>query len=421
MRRCILCLAGFCVLLWFFWGCSMEENEPQVLDPVLNKAEFLIGEVVSDTEINFKFSSPVKVTLLFFNPNLEVESVEDGSTVKVCLEEDLEPDMVLMAGLFAEDEWGNGLSVVIPLETGKNIHNPEQPDSDPEATQFLVCNVISETEIEFVFSSPIELKDLSFNRIFDFESDVDSNIVKVTLDEGLAPGTRIEAELLAEDEWGNELNVLVPFYSRNSRVPKLLINELRTEYSKPKGEFIEFKMGTDGNLGALRVFAAGNNKNPMIYEFPSVEVKEGEYVVLHLRTWETHLDELGENLDESSGTDSSSLARDLWISGSSELLRKTDAIYVLDQDDNILDAIMISDSPLLVWEKNYLAEAAEFLFISDAWKSESGTVCKPVDEVSSAKINTSYAKSISRYETAEDTNTAFDWYISAIATPGLKN
>jgi hypothetical protein len=182
-------------------------------------------------------------------------------------------------------------------------------------------------------------------------------------------------------------------------------------------------MLSGGNLGALRVFVAGNDKDPLLYEFEPVEVKEGEYVVLHLRTLEGALckDEYGENLNESGGTDSCPTARDFWIPGSAKLLHKTDAVYVLDQDDWVLDAVMLAESPALLWDKTYFSDAAEFLFSQGAWKSATGTVCGPVDAVNSSGITST--KSISRDETAENTHTAADWYVTATSgtTPGLPN
>jgi hypothetical protein len=262
--------------------------------------------------------------------------------------------------------------------------------------------------------------------------------IRVSYSNGPGPGERLTADILAEDSSGNTINVLVPLRARNNRIPALVINELRTEYSKPKCEFIELKTLQAGNLGALRVFIAGNNKAPMVYEFPSIEVKSGEYITLHLRTTEeSNCDELGSNLEESGGSDSSPTARDIWIPGSNKLLHKTDAIYLLDQDDLVVDAVMISESADPWWNKDYLAEAAEFLYEASkssvngspgrglserAWKSPTGTVCSPADAIRST--GTTLTRTICRDETVkENSGTAVEWYITAnsSATPGKPN
>jgi len=182
-------------------------------------------------------------------------------------------------------------------------------------------------------------------------------------------------------------------------------------------------MLSDGNLAALCVFVAGNNKPTKIYEFKSVEVKEGEYVVLHLRTLEESCkDEYGERLDVSGGTDSCPTARDLWVPDSNKLLHKTEAVYVQDQNGWVLDAVMLSESSSESWGKTYFTEAADFLFDKDVWKSPAGMVCIPSDAVNTSGIKTSTAKSICRNENAENTHTKADWYVTTQGiTPGLPN
>ncbi|MDR2480180.1 MAG: hypothetical protein LBD48_12835 [Treponema sp.] len=292
-----------------------------------------------------------------------------------------------------------------------------------EAPVFLACKTVSETELEFQFSLPVKVVSLRFSPALAVDSIEDGNTVRVCLGESPGPGERITADLLAEDARGNTINALVPLRTRNSRIPALRINELRTEYSKPKVEFIELKMLSAGNLGALRVFIGGYNKNPLIYEFNAVEVAEGEYILLHLRTVEEGCrDEYGEKLDESGGTEAPADVRDFWIPGNKEVLHKTEAVYVLDQDDQVIDAVMLTETADPWWQKEALAEAAELLFKQGAWQSAEGKICGPANAVISGK--TSATQTICRDEVAAgDTNTAADWYIAAksCATPGKPN
>jgi hypothetical protein len=292
----------------------------------------------------------------------------------------------------------------------------------PPALVFLRYEIVSETEIVFEFSQPISLISLGLKPELKFNAAAKGNDVKIILTEKPEPASLIEVDLQVKDEYGKTDREQVSFRTKNNRVPKMQINELRTEYSKPKAEFIEFKMLSDGNLGAVRVFVVGNYKKPLLYEFAPVEVRENDYVVLHLRTYEdSWVDELGENLDESGGTDSCSTARDFWIPGSTELFHKTDAVYVLDQDDKVLDAVMIAEKPDSLWGKDYFAKTAEFLYSKGAWRSPAGTVCSPANAVDSSK--TTATQTICRDETVENTHTAADWYITAksCATPGLPN
>jgi hypothetical protein len=292
-----------------------------------------------------------------------------------------------------------------------------------ESPVFLSCQAVSETEINFRFSQPVKVMSLHFSPALMLDEVENGSTIRVTFNEGPGPGQRLTADLLAEDNNGNTINVLVPLLTRNSRIPPLLINEMRTEYSKPKCEFIEFKTLQAGNLGALRLFIAGNYKAPMVYEFPPVEVAAGEYITLHLRTTEeTNCDELGKNLAESGGADSSPTARDLWIPGASKLLHKTDVIYLLDQDNRVVDSVLLSESGDPWWGKDYFADAAEFLFKAGAWESSDGKICSPADAVSSS--GTTLTRTICRDETLKQSSgTAADWYITAnsSATPGKPN
>ena len=293
-----------------------------------------------------------------------------------------------------------------------------------EAPVFLTCKAVSGTEIDFEFSLPVKVVSLHFFPSVEVESIEEGSVVRVSFSEGPGPGEKLTADLLAQDEKGNTINVLVPFRTRNDRIPAMLINELRTEYSKPKAEFIEFKILEAGNLGALRVFIVGNYKAPLVYEFLPVEVAAGEYVMLHLRTMEElNRDEYGSNKDESGGVDAIAGVRDFWAPGTAKLLHKTDMVYVLDQDDRVIDAIMLSENPDPWWNKDYFAEAADFLFQQGAWKSPDGKIAGPKDAVDSFNIKTAMTRSISRDEATPDTNTAADWYITATSgiTPGKPN
>ncbi|MDR0585274.1 MAG: hypothetical protein LBG57_13150 [Treponema sp.] len=291
-----------------------------------------------------------------------------------------------------------------------------------EAPVFLACRAASETEIDFQFSLPVKVVSLRFSPSLVVDSVENGSTVKVNIGQNTVPGERFTADLLAEDEKGNTINVLAPLRTRNNRVPALRINEVRTEYSKPKVEFIELKILEAGNLGALRVYAVGNSKNPLIYEFASAEVSAGEYVVLHLRTLdEANRDEYGKNLGESGGAEADTGARDFWAPGATKLLHKTDAIYIADQDDRVIDAVMLAENPDPWWNKEYFAEAADLLFGQGAWKSADGKIAGPAGAVNAGATTTT--RSICRDETKEDTNTAADWYItvSSGATPGKPN
>jgi len=311
---------------------------------------------------------------------------------------------------------------------------PETPGASPvkgsssSALLYLNCRAVSQEEVEFVFSRSVTIKYLNFEPELQVASVENGSTVKVKFKEKTGSGKMINANLLAEDGKKNTLNVLVSFRTRNDRMPKLVINEICTESASAaagkKEEFIEFKTKSAGNLGAMRVVINGNSTaaKETIYEFSPVEVKKDEYIVLHLRTYNPDSkDEYTENLDESTGINASSTARDFWMSGETKLLHKTAMIYVLDQDDNVLDAVILSENQDNWWTKDYFVETAAFLFNKGEWKSADGNVYTPQDAVASAKATNT--RTICRDETVEDSNSAKDWYVTdtSCATPGKPN
>jgi hypothetical protein len=297
-----------------------------------------------------------------------------------------------------------------------------------QAPVFLNYKALSENEIAFEFSREVKVTSLRLEPSIVVASVEDGSTVKVTLNENAAPGMQLTADLLAEDEHKNSINVIIPFRTRNNRMPKLVINEICTEYSNAaagkKEEFIEFKMKSAGNLGAMRIVINGNSNaaKKTVYEFLPVEVKKDEYMVLHLRTFdESSKDEYTNALDESVGLLASPTARDFWMPGNTKLMHKIAMIYVLDQDDKVIDAVILSENPDNWWTKDYFAETAEFLFNKGSWKSADGGVCGPKDAASSK--GTTNTRTICRDETVENSGTAKDWYVTVTsgATPGKPN
>jgi hypothetical protein len=313
-----------------------------------------------------------------------------------------------------------------------NIEQEETDDYEPDITEivppeFVDFNLLSKKEIRFNFTTAVNNIFCAFTPHQEIESIQDGKTVKINLKESLELQTEFLIELNVKDAWDNSLSVEVPLFV-NDWIPKIEINELRTEYSKDasRAEFVEFKVKSAGNLGGLRLYIMYNSKKPFVFDFPPVDVKQGEYITLHLRTLENScINELGENLSESEGTDSSPIARDLWISGSLKLLHKTDIVYLQDANGRILDAVILNEEPGETWKKNqsHFTEIIENLYNSGAWKSEDGNLPGPFDTIDTSTIKSSATKSISRYENKENTHTAKDWHITNTGgvSPGLPN
>jgi len=291
--------------------------------------------------------------------------------------------------------------------------------------EFVDFNLYSKKEIRFNFTTAVNNVFCTFTPHQEIERVQDGKTVKIYLKENLELQTEFLIELNVKDNWDNSLSVEVPLFV-NDWVPKIEINELRTKHdsSKKRAEFIEFKVKSAGDLNGLQIYIMWNSKKQYVFDLKPVDVKSGEYVVFHLRTLEdTCVDELGEDLSESIGIDSSPNARDLWVPGSEEWLHETDIVYLQDANGRILDAIVMNAAPAETWNKNqsHFTKIVEDLYNKGVWKSADGNLPGPLDAVDTSK--TSATKTICRYEGKENTHTAKDWYITDLnkASPGMPN
>ncbi|GHV84796.1 hypothetical protein AGMMS50230_04040 [Spirochaetia bacterium] len=282
--------------------------------------------------------------------------------------------------------------------------------TDAAAPVFYGYKTQADGEVSFQFSRPVEVSSVYFDPPLEAEVSGQGETVTVRFNSSLPGGSRVTADLLVEDENRNTLNVLVNFRTRNSRMPAMVINEIRTEYSKPKAEFVELRVLAAGNLGALRLFAAYDKTEP-IFEFPPVEVKAGDYIVVHTRSIEEGIvDETG-SVNASKGTDASS-ARDFWLPGTLKL-HSTNAVYLMDQDDRIIDGITLVNSKYK-W-KDSVAAAADEMARQGAWVGTGADNAVNSDGTTSTRTICRTA--------GKDTNSAADWYItvSSGVTPGTVN
>jgi len=307
----------------------------------------------------------------------------------------------------------------------------EAPDpAHPEPPQLLSLEVVSATELGFEFSVPVRVLSLTFEPSLEIASIGEGSRVRVLLGQSLEPGMRVVAAISAEDGDGNAFSDSVHFERKDDSeegdeplppppdedAPRLLINEIRTEFSSPRVEFVEFRALSAGNLGGLRVFVyRSGSRTPTEFEFPPTRVAEGDFVVLHLRTLDVPA------VDETAG------AHNFRIEGNASRLNKTSAVYVLDGEGNALAAVMLSESDDPSWwegsSRAHFAEVAQFLFDLGAWKSADGSLASPADAVDTSRVGTAVTRSVSRDETVPNTDTAADWYVTANngATPGAPN
>lgn len=286
-------------------------------------------------------------------------------------------------------------------------------------------DVVSENELAAAFTAPVSvsragvvLPDSGSESLpVSWQASPDGLQVAFSVADRLGIGTPAVFSAMVKDAHGNTLSFDIPYTGFNNRVPVMKINEIRTEYSKPKVEYVELYVLKGGNLSGVAIQNPMNAIKP-VYEFPSVEVAAGEYIVYHLRSVEEGLvDETGA-VDVSAGTDARSGARDFWDNLTKSPLKKTNALLLRERNGgSIMDAFLSAEADATVWPNDAVHLAAEEAFSSGAWK--------PGALVSDAfcSTGTTLTRTIGRNERSADTDLAADWKIcpTSKCSPGETN
>ncbi len=245
----------------------------------------------------------------------------------------------------------------------------------------------------------------------------DENGIRFLLGQTVGIGVQAALTATVTDVRGNSLSFSLPFTGYNDRVASLLINEIRTDYSKPKVEYIEFRVMKGGNLGGIEIFNAMNTVRPF-WEFPAVEVAAGDYVLYHLRSVEGGLVNETGAIDVSAGIDARPGARDFWDTLSSAPLKKTNVLLVRERKGGkIMDALLCAESEKTAWPNDTVQTAAEVAVAAGTWL--------PGALVADAAISsgTSPTRTLGRNEYSGDSGTKLDWTICGTGkcTPGAVN
>ena len=139
----------------------------------------------------------------------------------------------------------------------------------------------------------------------------------VSLAADQAPGADYALAGEVDDLVGNRTRFLLRFAGWNGRAPPLAITEVQTGKNDSKAnthrDYVELQAQADGNLGGEELSWASSVKAAS-YRFRGMEVRKGDYIVLHLAPEgiAEEKDELGTDLAASGGIDASATGRDLW-------------------------------------------------------------------------------------------------------------
>lgn len=241
---------------------------------------------------------------------------------------------------------------------------------------------------------------------------------------------------------GNSVHYERNFIGFNQNPAKLIISEICTKYDKAQGisDFIEFFCIKSGNAYGLVISGAQKGAG-YDYEFPSVELKAGEYVTVHSKSYsqEECVNETGEELNLSTAIRSCNEGRDLWREGEENVFTNNDVIVLKDNNtDKICDGILLSESGKSNWSKNLQKEYSKLLYENGIWKSGSEpenafitdratTIHRSVSRKNVNEIYNSYKEEAVELISSD----ASDWYLTdkktvnkeiiSGATPGFAN
>ncbi|MCR5400440.1 MAG: hypothetical protein K6E78_02465 [Treponema sp.] len=284
------------------------------------------------------------------------------------------------------------LFVISPLSCRLSGGVIELVSSDYECPRLLSYSVEDSSSMRFAFSRAVSLDNLSVfpeNSVFSTDYEFSSSIkegacfVQMKFSEPLLAGREYNIYGEAKDSLGNSLSFCLPFKGYNSNVAELEIIEVHPKYqgeSKGNGvfknEYVLFEVIKSGNLSSLS-FISGQDGEDKAYFFPSIEVKKGEKIALHLRNkGQGCISEREEDITLSFAAYSSNSVRDLWLENESARLGDEQDVLVLinSQDKKVVSAFCYSSSSLMqnhFWKSKYMQELADKAFEDGCWEQGS--------------------------------------------------
>lgn len=258
--------------------------------------------------------------------------------------------------------------------------------------------VLDENSIEVQFNKEVSVKEAKVSKLDSSEQSSldalgenavganavlseDAKTVVYEFQESTDIGERYQLFSEIEDSRGNSLTFAIPFEGYNNRIPILIITELQgaTGDKTVKGvktkrcEYIVLRALTAGNLAGIELYSA-RYKGLSEYRFPAIEVKAGEHIMIHLRTYEgqDYTEELGDDLSLDKNNDESwDTIRDLYYENSDPCASKEYDIVLLRNRTTakVMDALLYT---LESKKENYskLSAAEKLAMDEGKWKSE---------------------------------------------------
>lgn len=334
---------------------------------------------------------------------------------------------------------------VCPMSCRSSVESLELLSGDfsvPKITKFCAT---SSNSARIDFSREVELKNTELfltneiSSLGNAECKYEENSVLLEFQNETVIGIDYKVEGMAFDSSGNSLTFSVPFKGFNSNPAKVIITELRNAYGTKtsngekvhRSEFVELYVLKDGNLSGLEIVSAANGDKTK-FVLPAVEVKEGDYVTMHMRMiiaegldGEGMHNELEDNLRLSTHEDSCDTSRDLWSECTKKPFAASDIVVLRNSNTfEILDAVVFAKSDCAEWKKG-ISDFASVVSESEIWQGgaylENAVCCDNISPTKSLSRQ-NLKEAIASYKNGQPIVNGKDcWIVAKTATPGYKN
>lgn len=295
------------------------------------------------------------------------------------------------------------LSGVFILTSLFSCHRETDSESEKEYAPpiYLEYKNLNDSKIDFEFSKPISLKSAIENSSnFKIKNIFINGKSLVVETEKKLEVKKYNLKVDVFDEVENHSVIEIPFYGKNFKIPKVIINQVSPAYYKKKSKFIrsEFAklyIASDGNMEGVTFAYNSTKKDEISFTFKDFNVKSGDYISLCFRR---------EGCLQNKNT----------IVVSEHGISKTKGALILYENPasfKILDAMMYINNVKNTFEgfgSKTMLEIAQDINSKGAWQFEGKINANAL--VSSSKIT--YTHSLKRINFA-DTNSKSDWLISS--------
>lgn len=244
------------------------------------------------------------------------------------------------------------------------------------------------------FNENVEIMETLYDKKNIYSGVVSSSFV-ITFPTPLKAGDEKELFITIKKDNGNTLRCVFKLYGRNENIPRMIINEVSIKGTDASPDRIELLVLEDGNTLGMSIT---DDINDAGYIFPSLDVKEGDIIVL---SWDKNIYSVSEERLENNN-------KTYYLFGKmSTTLVSTSGGLILSSypSGDIIDAIIYANGEGLGYEEfsnDKAIRCAKYIYEKSEWIGEA---------LNSTNVTSS--RVFCRFPTSLDTNSKDDWFICA--------